>query len=285
MLFHRSDGSLAQDLSLTRLMMPVLMRTRTESTVYFEQELDVTDAVARVDAHNAAHPQTKLTLFHVFAWALARTLAERPRLNRFVSGGRIYDRRGVWLSFAAKKRKLDDTAALVTVKRELTGAPSLDEVAQALTDEVRLGRSDAQRTVDKELALLFRLPFFLLRAVWWAMGWLDRWNLLPASVIEADPLFTSVFVANLGSVGLDAAFHHLYEWGNCPFFAVLGRTRQVHGPQGTRTVATVRYTFDERIDDGLSCAHALARVKALVEQGEAAVDGPAAARRLALPAA
>lgn len=278
MLFTRSDGTLAKDLPLTRLMMPVLMKTRTESTVYFEQELDVTATQRRIDAFNQAHPETKITLFHVYMWALTRALAERPRLNRFVSGGRIYDRKGVWLSFAAKKRRLDDTAALVTVKRQLAGDATLEDVARALHDEVKAGRSDTPRTVDKELSLLFRLPFFLLRLVWWGMGVLDRWNLLPASVIEADPLFTSVFVANLGSVGLDAAFHHLYEWGNCPFFAALGRTRDVRTDDGVRTVATVRYAFDERIDDGLSCAHALARVKALVEAGEQALTEPSAAR-------
>ncbi len=284
MLFKRSDGTLAKDLPLTRLMMPVLMRTRTEATVYFEQELDVTDALRRIDAFNQAHPETKITIFHVYMWALTRALSERPRLNRFVSGGRIYDRQGIWLSFAAKKRKLDDTAALVTVKRKLEADSSLEDLAKALHAEVKAGRSDKPRTVDKELSLLFALPFFLLRWVWAGMGLLDRWNLLPAQVIEADPLFTSVFVANLGSVGLDAAFHHLYEWGNCPFFAALGRTRQVQTEAGPRSVATVRYAFDERIDDGLSCAHALARVKALVEQGEQALSSPAPTAA-ALPAA
>ena len=92
----------------------------------------------------------------------------------------------------------------------------------------------------------------------------DRWNLLPSSVIAHDPCYSSIFIANLGSVGLDAAYHHLYEWGNCPFFATLGRTRQV----GNRMVATVKYTFDERIDDGLSCAKSLELVKAMVESPE-----------------
>ena len=32
-----------------------------------------------------------------------------------------------------------------------------------------------------------------------------------------------VLVANLGSIDMDAPFHHLYEWGNIPLFCAVGR--------------------------------------------------------------
>jgi hypothetical protein len=261
MLTTRPDGSLVKDLSATRAIMPLLMRTRTESTVYFEQELDVTDTMAFVERYNHAHPEERITLFHVFMWAMAATLHERPRLNRFVSGGRIYDRKGVWLSFAAKKKKLDDDAALVTIKREIPKGATLAEVAKLLHADISSGRSDAPRAEDRELNLANALPAFLVRWALGAMRWADSMNLLPASVMSHDPLYTSMFVANLGSLGLEAAFHHLYEWGNCPFFAALGRTRTVDG----RQVCLLRYSFDERIDDGLSCARSLELLKQRLE--------------------
>ncbi len=99
--------------------------------------------------------------------------------------------------------------------------------------------------------------------------WLDAHNLLPRMLIEGDPLYASVFVANLGSVGLDAAYHHLYEWGNCPIFAAVGRVREESSANGeTRKLVTVRYTFDERIEDGLYCARALGHLKNIVETWE-----------------
>ena len=265
MLTKRSDGTLVEKLSATRAIMPLLMQTRTESAVYFEQELDVTDTMKFIEQYNAQHPEQKITLFHVYMWAVAAAFHERPRMNRFVSGGRIYQRKGVFISFAAKKKKMDDEAALVTIKREMPAAATLSDVAKLLNADIKSGRSDAPRPEDRELALTQKLPQFMVRLGLWAMKLADRWNLLPASVIAHDPCWSSMFVANLGSVGLDAAYHHLYEWGNCPFFAALGRTKEVHTPTGTRLVATVKYSFDERIDDGLSCAKALELVKQRVE--------------------
>jgi hypothetical protein len=81
-------------------------------------------------------------------------------------------------------------------------------------------------------------------------------------------MYASIFVANLGSVGLEAAYHHLFEWGNCPIFAAIGRVREEVTPQGTRKVCTVRYTFDERIEDGLYCAHALGKLQARLEAAD-----------------
>ncbi len=261
MLTTRPDGTLVKNLGVTRTLMPLLMKQRTESTVYFEQELDVTDTQRLLDAWNAQRPGERVSLLHVFIWATAATLHARPRLNRFVSGGRIYQRQGVFFSFAAKKRKLDDQAPLVTIKREIPAGATLPEVVALLNADIRTGRADRPRPEDRETALLTRLPHFVTRAALGLARWADRWNLLPASAIAHDPLYTSMFVANLGSVGLEAAYHHLYEWGNCPFFATLGRSREVNG----RLKVLVRYAFDERIDDGLSCAHALAMTKERLE--------------------
>jgi pyruvate/2-oxoglutarate dehydrogenase complex dihydrolipoamide acyltransferase (E2) component len=280
MLTTRPDGTLVKNLSATRALMPLLMERRSEATVFFEQELDVTDTMQFVDAWNEAHPEERITLFHVFMWAIAATLHERPRLNRFVSGGRIYQRKGVHLSFAAKKKKLDDDAALVTIKREVAPGASMADVAAALHADIRTGRDDAPRPEDREIELSTRFPTFLVKLVLKGMQLLDRWNLLPASVIAHDPLYTSVFVANLGSLGIDAAFHHLYEWGNCPFFAAIGTTRTVRTDRGVRQVATIRYAFDERIDDGLSCARSLELLRRRVEQ-PAAFEPAAGAAALA----
>lgn len=282
MLTNRPDGTLVPNLSATRALMPLLMEKRSESTVFFEQELDVTETMRFIEARNAARGASEpITLFHVFMWAVGASLHERPRLNRFVSGGRIYQRHGVHLSFAAKKRKLDDAAALVTIKREVPEGASLEAVAELLHADIRTGRSDVPRPEDRELALSQRLPNFLVRLALQVMRWADRWNLLPGSAIAHDPLYTSMFVANLGSLGIEAAFHHLYEWGNCPFFAALGKVREVATPRGPRQLVWVRYSFDERIDDGLSCAHGLDLVKKRVEHPERFAERPVSPARAA----
>jgi hypothetical protein len=265
---YRPDGDRCRDLPATRRIMPFIMRRRNEALVYFEQKLDPKRARAFLDEARARTGK-KATLLHLVAWAIARTLAERPRLNRFVAGGRIYQRRGIWLSMSVKKEVSDD-GAIVVVKREVDPARSFDDLVRDLTEDVSASRSDRPSATDKELALLFRLPALLLG---WLVGiqrLLDDWGLLPGVFYRQDPLYASAFLANLGSLGMDAAFHHLYEYGNIPIFVTLGAARDevVPGPDRTPVVAerlTIRYAFDERIEDGLYCLSALDRVKAIVE--------------------
>jgi hypothetical protein len=38
---------------------------------------------------------------------------------------------------------------------------------------------------------------------------LDFYGILPALIIKVDPMHTSAFVSNLGSIGTDAPYHHL----------------------------------------------------------------------------
>ena len=42
-------------------------------------------------------------------------------------------------------------------------------------------------------------------------------------MVEDDPLFTSIFIANLGSIGYPAGFHHLWEYGTASIFGVMGK--------------------------------------------------------------
>lgn len=264
MLFTRPDGKLARDVPPFREMMPFLMPTRNESAVYFEQQIDLRKTLPFITKWNDAHPDKKITVFHVFLWAVVQGLHARPRLNRFVVGSRIYERDGIWVSFAAKKR-LEDGAPLTVLKRRFDAAHSFSQLVDLVYGDLKEGRSDKQSTMDKELALFLKLPAPLLRFGVKLFRWLDSWNLLPGAVIRPDPMYTSMFIANLGSVKLDSAYHHLYEWGNCPFFAALGRTQDVVTPEGTRPVCSIKYSFDERIEDGLYCARGLEIVRQRLE--------------------
>jgi pyruvate/2-oxoglutarate dehydrogenase complex dihydrolipoamide acyltransferase (E2) component len=278
-LFRRADGELVRDLSPVRKMVPYLMRGRNESAVYHEYVLDIGRAKSWLEAYNAARPDgPKATLFHMFLWGCAKALHERPGLNRFVSNGRIYQRQGVFLSFAAKKAFRDD-APLVTVKKEFPKDESFEECVARLTGGIREGRTGKPRRVDKEVNLVTRLPGWLIKAALAVLRWLDRHNLLPAGMIGPDPMFASLFAANLGSVGIDNTFHHLYEYGTVSLFGVLGTMRKetVLGEDGKpvgRETVQVRWTFDERINDGLYCAGSLQIVRDVVERPDQVIGPP-----------
>lgn len=262
MFGFRCDGDRVKDLSPTRAIMPHIMPTRTESQVFFELLLDEGKVTATVERARAA-TGLKVTLLHLVLCAAGRILTERPRLNRFVSGGRIYQRRGVWVSFSAKREK-SDAGAVVALKRQLPDSATVADVVK-LTDGVVGGaRSGKKDQTDKELGLVLAFPAPIVGVLVGLLRALDRYGLLPRFMIDGDPLYASVFVANLGSIGMDAPFHHLYEWGNIPLFCAIGRASDGKLP--------LRFTFDERIEDGLYCLKAIERLREIVESGAGLVE-------------
>ena len=283
MLFSRPDGTRARDLPAYRRIMPFIMRGKNESVAYFEQTLDLDKTDAFIREWNRRGGK-KITLYHLFVWGVVQVLSKRPRLNRFVAGSHIYDRDGIWISTSAKKAMNDDSPVVVLKKRYEAGPFSelVDRMHGTLTE----GRSDQKSHVDKELGLLLKLPAIVLRFLIRLQVFLDAWNLLPHSLIKPDPLYASFFVANLGSLKMDAVHHHLYEYGNIPIFACIGKKEEVpafdaNGNVVRKTICKVKYTYDERIEDGLYCAAGLDLLRTLVEDPEAAgIELPAASSRL-----
>lgn len=268
-LFRRSDGDVVKDVPAYRRIMPLIMPTRTQCAVYFEQRIEADQALDFIDRWNADHPDQKISFFHLLVHEVTRILHERPRMNRFVSGGRLYQRKGVWIAYSAKKEMTDD-APVVALKKEFDPRAPFVEHVRALSHHVKEGKSDQKSAVDKELGLVFLLPLFIVKFLVRMLGVLDRWNLLPAGFIRNDPLYASVFLANLGSIKLDAAYHHNYEYGNISIFGTVGKLHRVLVARPDGSVANVReiilrWTFDERIEDGLYAAKSLEAVKRRLE--------------------
>ncbi len=271
MLFWRSDGTRLRGLDPMRRMLPMLMPTRNEAIVYYEQIVDATAMTAYVERWNRGDGP-RLTPLHLVVASLGRVLKARPQLDRFVAGRRLWQRKQSSIAFAAKK-EFADHAPLKTVKLPVVEGEALADTLGRIRDAVGGSRTRDDRPVDKELSLLGKLPDFLLSPIIRSARLLDRWNLLPHALMKDDPLFSSVFVANLGSLGIDRAWHHLYEHGTVSLFCVIGslRPRFVVGPDGQPSVKPtlrLRFSLDERICDGYYAAQSLEILRADLEDPE-----------------
>jgi len=289
-LFRRSDGDLVKDESFLRRIIPYVMRGRNESAVYHDEIVDLHRVRPWLKAYNASHPDNPCTLFHIFLYSIGKGFLARPGLNRFISGGRIYQRRGVYLSFAAKK-KFHEKSPLVTVKMEMREDEPFHEFVRRVKAEIGEGRGDKLRAVDKEVKYAMLLPGLILRAAFWLLRFLDRVNLMPAAMIRTDPMYATAFIANLGSVGLDRTYHHMYEYGTASLFGVMGPTRKqvaVEQPGDkvvVREVIEMRWSFDERINDGFYCATALKHFGRILEDPDQFIGAPDAGAEAEAPAA
>ncbi|BDU68633.1 hypothetical protein GETHOR_07340 [Geothrix oryzae] len=265
-LFSRPDGDLIRGEAPVRRIMPYLMRGRNESCVYQESLYRIAAARVWLKAYNRVH-HPRATLFHLVAYATAVALETRPRLNRFVSGGRLYQRRGVSISFVAKKAFTDEAPG-ATVKLAAFEGESFTAFSARISTQVEEAR-ETDRAVDKEVALIMRLPGPVVRLLVGLARGLDHWNLYPGFMIRDDPMYASIFLANLGSVGVSDVFHHLYEYGTVSIFGAVSAPRRAtfatRDGVSAEEALSVRWTFDERIDDAFSCARALVLVQKVLE--------------------
>jgi hypothetical protein len=269
----RADGTPVTTLHPIRRIMPFVMPTRTGAFVLFEQDIPTAPLVPVLERLNAGRPaDRRITLFHLVLHGIGVALTEFPRLNRFVAGSRLYDRRGIWLAFSAKQR-MERDAPIFTSKIEFRAGEPLPAMVDRLHAILSEGRSGRETAADREIKGFLRLPGPLLRLAVRAQRILDGWNLLPTALIRDDPLYASVFVANLGSLGLEAAYHHLYDYGTTPIFVTMGRTHRTalvrdDGTVTSHEVFTLRYTYDERVEDGFYAARALERLAACLADPE-----------------
>jgi hypothetical protein len=274
----RSDGVRLRKLPSFRKMFPYLMRTRTESAVYYSQRLRIAKSLAWLERANAASGK-KITLFHVLLAAGVRTLALRPEVNRFVVGRRIYQRRTIDLSFVVK-RELNEEASETTVKITFDPRSTIADVVEKVSSVVKATKQSGTSRDEAATDIVTKLPRSLIRIAFWALRTLDYFGLLPAAFIKGDGLYASAFLANLGSIGADAVFHHLYEWGNAPFFVTVGRRKKEpvvdeNSELKVEEVMDLKFTVDERITDGVYLRGTIDLLTDFIENPEKLEEPPA----------
>lgn len=275
MFKKRPDGTLLEDLPHFTRLLPYLMPERQGATIFFEEEFDVTATLAWLKGHNRSLPvgTPKVTLFQVFLCGAVRAMALRPKMNRFVSGHRYWQRNRLSVNFVAKN-ELSDSGDEINVTIGFSPFETIRTLPAKVTAAIRATVGRMSSEADSTNAFLVKLPRWLLRLVFRLAKWGDYHNLLPASFMEALPFYSSIFMTNVGSAGIDAPLHHNFELGTCGIFIALGTLRKERQVQADGTViardrARVTFTFDDRIVDGVYAGRTIALFKRLVEGPQA----------------
>ena len=92
-LFDRHGATAVIQLGTLRRTMPLMLPERMDALLLFDHDLEIEHTLDWIAAHNARGSGPKLTLFHVVMAAIVRTLGERPRMNRFIKGGKVWKNR------------------------------------------------------------------------------------------------------------------------------------------------------------------------------------------------
>jgi len=249
----RPDGRKLRTLSPFYLIIPYIMRSRVDAQDYFEDRVDVGPAERWL--RKQREQGRRLGLLHLMVAAVVRTLSQWPRLNRFVAGQRIYARTDILISFALKKRLHEDSPE-TAVKLRFDPTVTVFDVAAAIDEVVAANRAEHSRNETDRTARLFMLcPGLVVRVLVWLLRTLDYVGLMPDSIRRASPFHTSVFITDIGSLGIKPIYHHLYEFGTTSIFIAFGakeeeRVLDEAGQVQVRRAVGLKIVNDERICDG-----------------------------------
>ena len=262
----RPDGRWVKATGMQTLMANVLPN-RTDCEVCCRDTIDATELLKFLEKRNAEHPDYKTTVFHCALLCISRIIKERPYLNRFIQGRRMYERHEISLSFVCKRRFADtaEEALLVVVPKDDT---TIDSLSRYIVGDVKETRKSEHSTggVDKIMDDLAKLPRPILMLVVKVIRILDFWGKLPHDIWETDPNYTTVLASNLGSIKCPSVYHHLNNYGTNSIMITIGTLHKEEmvmedGHKEIRDVIDVSATLDERIADGFYFARSLKLLK------------------------
>lgn len=260
MFGKRADGRRLRNITPFFMVIPHIMKRRSDAQVYYSQEISLTpidEYISRKEAEGI-----NLSYMSIIYTALVRIIAERPRLNRFVMNGKTYARNGIDISLVVKKG-MNEMAAETSTKLHFIGNENIFEIKKQLDKIISENKEvRAENSTDKLAKFLAFVPNWLMKLIVNLLMFLDKHDIMPKAVIKASPFHTSAFITNVGSLGIDSIYHHLYDFGTTGIFLAMGRKKKSIVYTGDDTlkeekVISIRWVLDERICDGYYYASAV----------------------------
>ncbi len=273
----RYDGYRVKESDPLFHVIPHIMRSRLDSQVFFEEQIDISNLRRFILEHREEIPH--LSVYHIFVAAAIRTMVQKPRLNRFISGRKVYARSYLRASLTVKKSMHKD-ADEALVMPEFLPTDTLREIAYKFNEAVNKVKSEGETNdTDITVKLINLLPGFVKKFVVWGIRNLDAIGKMPKIINRVSPFHSSLFITNVGSIGLRSVYHHLYEFGTTSVFLAIGKKEIIRelnsdGTVSNKNVINIRLVLDERICDGYYFATAVKTFKHLMKNPELLLTPP-----------
>ena len=261
----RKDGQKVTNLDSMHKIMPYLMSNRCEAEVYYVEKIDVTELIEYLDKKNKnKEKHEKTTLFHAIITAVAKTIYNRPLLNRFIAGKKFYDRNEISFSFVAKN-KLEDNAEERLIILNAKNDMNLFDVSNKILTVVSETRKANTNDMNDILGIVTFFPRCMVSFIMWLFRKLDFYGLVPSFISDGDPNYTTVLLSNLGSVKAECCYHHLNNYGTNSIVATIGVIHEEKVDTKIRKFINIGFTLDERIADGMYFAKSIKILKHILE--------------------
>ncbi len=256
-----------------------IMPKKTTSEIFYKTQIDLTNTFRFLEKYNKdKKEEDKLTLFQIYLAAGVRTVALRPKINRFVSGRRLWQRNQIIISFVVNKEKSEDGDEINAMIEfdPFDNLESVQKIVNEHLDEARYGVNPNER----DIKFWGAFPRWFIRFIFWFMRWTDEHNMPIYALTKDIPMFSTAFLAHLGSIGIPAIYHHLFEFGTTSVLITLGQMykAQVLNEETEKTeirkMMEVKVCIDDRIAPGIYTGPTIELWKNLIENPEVLIKPP-----------
>ena len=154
------------------------------------------------------------------------------------------------------------------VKGYMYPTATAEDVYKEMSRVIEEYRNDPGGDFDDTAKVVNYIPRLLKKHFCWWLKTLDYFGLLPRFLTMLSPFHGSLYITSMGSLGIPAIFHHLYNFGNVPLFLAFGKKYRTNVINDDGTVSRHSYVdfsfvMDERICDGYYYAAALKYMKSI----------------------
>lgn len=274
MFGRRADGRRVKNLMVIEKAGPYFMPERIDGVNLYKQQIRckaLDEFILKERQESGVH----FNYTEILIAACVRMIYERPKVNRFIVNCQIFQRNEITVSMAVKP-KLTDDADEITLKFHFTGRENIYEIKKIVDDEIKKNMAQNAETHEttKVAGVLGKMPYWMFKVAMKLIRFLDRYGLLPKSLIDASPFHTSIFVTDLKSIKLNKVYHHLYNFGTTTMFGALGKVNYVpvsdrDGNIHTEKIMDLGLSLDERVADGLYYGNSVRLLLKYLENPEA----------------
>lgn len=265
----RKDGVWLKNIPAMNRIMPTLMPNRADNEAFITVDIDLRPMNDYLEKINEGRTTDKYTFFHLVSAAVGKAFILRPKMNRFIVGSKLYQRNEVTVGFTVKKQ-FNDHAEEALAFFTYDPKETLESYHEKIMSQIHLTKSDTEKdTSTGAMDIICKLPQWLITAIVKFVLWLDKHGWAPEALVGSDPNHAAIFLSNLGSIGLEAGYHHLVNWGTNSCFVVIGKkywkkTVDKDGNEDVFEALPIGITLDERIADGYYYSGTVALVKELL---------------------
>jgi pyruvate/2-oxoglutarate dehydrogenase complex dihydrolipoamide acyltransferase (E2) component len=261
----RKDAKKVRKLDGMHNIMIDIKPVRGDSDVYINLKIDVTNLVKYIEKKKKEDPKNKLTFFHAFSMAFAKTAYNRPLLNRFIANRTFYDRDDIILAFVAKIA-FNDSSEEVMINIKVDEKDTIYDLRDKILEKVNKTRNskagDKKDGTNDIVDVIGRLPKIIRVPIVGLVKFLDKHGWLPDSFTTDNIYYSTIILSNLGNLGIGSIYHNVTNFGTSSIIATIGKIHKdividENGKEKVIDVCDFGVNMDERIADGYYFAKSL----------------------------